>query len=185
MASKIEILEATIDVFNEKGLKFTMDDLAKRLSISKKTIYQCFRDKNSLFLEMTDYLFDQIKIGEREVYDDPELSDLEKFQRILIVLPDRFRDIDFTKLRALQHEYPEIYSKIADRLDSGWELTIELYERALAKGEVREVDMDIFKAVFEGAIFQLLSDTEMNAIAYRKALDKVLDLMMMGVITHG
>ena len=33
------ILDATLRVFDQKGLKFTMDDLAKELSISKKTIY--------------------------------------------------------------------------------------------------------------------------------------------------
>ena len=33
-----KILEAAIIVFNKKGMKFTMDDLAKQLEISKKTI---------------------------------------------------------------------------------------------------------------------------------------------------
>lgn len=33
------ILECHPRVFDQKGLKFTMDDLAKELSISKKTIY--------------------------------------------------------------------------------------------------------------------------------------------------
>ena len=34
------ILNGTMEVFNEKGLKFTMDDIAKQLKISKKTIYK-------------------------------------------------------------------------------------------------------------------------------------------------
>ena len=52
-----KILEGTLVVFNKKGLKFTMDDLAGQLGISKKTIYTVFRDKEELFLEMVDYLF--------------------------------------------------------------------------------------------------------------------------------
>ena len=36
------ILEGTVKAFNEKGLKFTMDDVAKLLGISKKTIYTVF-----------------------------------------------------------------------------------------------------------------------------------------------
>ena len=55
------ILEGTIQAFNKKGLKFTMDDIAALLGISKKTIYTVFRDKESLFLAMVDYLFDSIK----------------------------------------------------------------------------------------------------------------------------
>mgnify|MGYP000516614089 CR=1 FL=1 len=39
MQQKEVILEGTIKAFNEKGLKFTMDDVAKILGMSKKTIY--------------------------------------------------------------------------------------------------------------------------------------------------
>ena len=39
---KDDILEATIQAFQKKGLKFTMDDLASLLGISKKTIYTVF-----------------------------------------------------------------------------------------------------------------------------------------------
>ena len=34
-----KILIGTIQVFNKKGLKLTMDDVADELKISKKTIY--------------------------------------------------------------------------------------------------------------------------------------------------
>lgn len=58
---KGDILEATIQAFQKKGLKFTMDDLASLLGISKKTIYTVFPDKNSLVLEMVDYCFPRSK----------------------------------------------------------------------------------------------------------------------------
>ena len=61
MDNKEKILEATIKVFNRKGLKFTMDDIASELSMSKKTIYTVFRDKESMFFAMVDYCFDKIK----------------------------------------------------------------------------------------------------------------------------
>ena len=38
---KDDILEATIQAFQKKGLKFTMDDLASLLGISKNNLY-CF-----------------------------------------------------------------------------------------------------------------------------------------------
>ena len=56
MQQKEVILEGTIKAFNEKGLKFTMDDVAKILGMSKKTIYTVFRDKESMFLAMVDYM---------------------------------------------------------------------------------------------------------------------------------
>ena len=75
------ILEGTIKAFNQKGLKFTMDDIAGELSMSKKTIYTVFRDKESLFLAMVDYLFDSIKESEQQVLKDEDLSTLEKIRK--------------------------------------------------------------------------------------------------------
>ena len=37
-----KIMEAVINQFNSKGMKFTMDDISKELHISKKTIYKEF-----------------------------------------------------------------------------------------------------------------------------------------------
>ena len=57
---KENVLQATIDVFKEKGIKFTMDDIAKKLSISKKTIYTVTQNKNSLIKEKQ-YMINTIK----------------------------------------------------------------------------------------------------------------------------
>ena len=49
MELRESILQGTIRVFNQKGLKFTMDDIANALGISKKTIYTVFRIRRSCF----------------------------------------------------------------------------------------------------------------------------------------
>ena len=85
------ILDATLRVFDQKGLKFTMDDLAKELSISKKTIYTVYDDKEALFLAMVDYIFDSIKESEQMNLTDPSLSVVEELHRILGVLPEVIR----------------------------------------------------------------------------------------------
>ena len=44
-----KILKGTIQVFNKKGLKLTMDDVADELKISKKTIYKYFSSKRAIY----------------------------------------------------------------------------------------------------------------------------------------
>lgn len=75
-----------------------MDDLAKELSISKKTIYTVYDDKEALFLAMVDYIFDSIKESEQMILTDPSLSVVEKLHRILGVLPEGYQNIDLRKL---------------------------------------------------------------------------------------
>ena len=88
MENKEKILEATIKVFNKKGMKFTMDDIAAELSMSKKTIYTVFRDKESMFLQMVDYCLDKMKESEAAILNDTSLATVEKIRSMLGVLPD-------------------------------------------------------------------------------------------------
>ena len=99
------ILEGTIQAFNKKGLKFTMDDIAALLGISKKTIYTVFQDKNTLVSEMVDYCFDSIKESEQKVLSDTSLDTVGKIRAILGVLPEGYKDIDFRQLYLLKDKY--------------------------------------------------------------------------------
>lgn len=99
---KENIMQGTLQAFNQKGLKFTMDDIAKILGISKKTIYQVFRDKETLFLETVDYLFDRIKDSEQKIVENPEMDTLQKIHTILGVMPECYQDVDFRQLYQLK-----------------------------------------------------------------------------------
>ena len=126
---KGNILEATIKAFQKKGLKFTMDDLASLLGISKKTIYTVFPDKNSLVLEMVDYCFSSIKESEQKVLQDLSLDTVGKIRAILGVLPEGYRELDLRQLYQLKERYPEVYEKVKSRLETGWESTISLLDQ--------------------------------------------------------
>ena len=95
------ILEGALNVFKAKGPKFTMDDLATEMKMSKKTIYTVFRDKNELMCEMLDYAFDLIKEAEDKIYYDDSLSTIEKIRGILAVLPESHYGFDYTAMHQL------------------------------------------------------------------------------------
>ncbi|MCR5569224.1 MAG: TetR/AcrR family transcriptional regulator [Paludibacteraceae bacterium] len=54
------ILDGALKMFTQNGIKsITMDEIAESLSISKRTIYENFKDKNTLVFECLKYM-DQI-----------------------------------------------------------------------------------------------------------------------------
>lgn len=181
------ILEGTIRAFNRKGLKFTMDDVAKELSMSKKTIYTIFRDKESLFFAMVDYLFDSIKESEQCVLNDESLDTLEKIRKVLGVIPEGYREIDFRQLYLLREKYPAIYQRVEERLETGWENTIALLEQGMREGVVRKVDIPIVKMMMEAAIEQFFQRDILlqNGISYMDALDEVVGILVDGIRTRG
>lgn len=185
MGQREEILEGTLQAFNQKGLKFTMDDVARILQMSKKTIYTVFHDKEELFLAMVDYLFDCIKESERQVLENRALTTLEKIRMILGVMPEGYKEVDFRQLYLLKDKYPVIYRQVERRLETGWEATIALIERGSAEGVVRPIQIPILKLMLEAALEQFFQRDILiqHEISYQQALDEVVTILVDGIKT--
>lgn len=181
---KDRILEGALNVFRTKGLKFTMDDLATEMKMSKKTIYTVFSDKNELLCDMVDYAFDQIKEAEDKIYNDDSLLTVEKIKGILGVLPDSYNGFDFQTLYQFSDKYPKAYEKLTTRLESGWDKTWELFKKGISDGVIRDIDFDIFKLTYEASVERLLmSDVlEKKGMDYPTAFSNLVDIMISGII---
>lgn len=182
-----DIMEAAIKVFNEKGLKLTMDDVSKECRISKKTLYLVFSDKDEMLLAMIDYCFDSIKACEKEIHDDPSMSTVDKIKKIMVIMPDRYKEVDFSKITNLKHDYPMLYDKMAARLENDWEPTIELIEKGIKEGEIKKnLNIPVLKAIIGGSIEFLLGEGGLasTGISYNEALDSLIDIVMDGIKTR-
>ncbi|WP_130838149.1 TetR/AcrR family transcriptional regulator [Lachnoclostridium sp. Marseille-P6806] len=181
--TRTRILEATIRIFNKKSLKFTMDDIASELSISKKTIYTFFRSKEELFYSVADYCFNQVKEAEREVLERPGLSTLERLRALLAVLPGRYREIDLRQLYVLRDRYPEIFRHVEKRLSNDWEPTIELLQKGMEEGVIRPVSIPLFKAMYEAAVEQFFQRDILirEQLSYSEGLQQVVDILVDGI----
>lgn len=183
MGLKETILEGTLEVFNQKGMKFTMDDIASSLNMSKKTIYTVFKNKEDLFLTMVDYLFDGIKESEREVLSSTNLGTLQKIKTVLGVMPESYRQIDFSRLYLLRDNYPTIYAKVEQRLETGWESIIALLEQGMEEGVIRRVSIPIVKMMLEASLEQFFQRDILvrNGLGYADAVEEVVRVIVDGI----
>lgn len=177
------IIEATLDEFNEKSLKFTMEDVAKRLQISKKTIYIVFPDKETLFLETVDYCFRAIKESERKILEEPGMEIVDRIKAILIVIPDRYKNIDWRQIYVMKDKFPAIYEKIEKRIETEWDSTIELLKAGIKLGKLKSISIPVFKIMVERSIEGFISSRVLidNDISYEKALNDMIDILMEGI----
>lgn len=183
MELRDRIIDAVIEEFNDKSLKFTMDDIAKRLGISKRTLYTVVQDKEALFIEAVDCVFAAIKECEREIVEDTSLALIDKLKRLLIVLPQKYKTIDYRQLYELKTKFPRIYAKIENRLETDWEPTFRIMEQAMAEGLIKRIDLTIFQAIFSGTIEYYLSRRALidSNITYEDALRQMLDILFDGI----
>lgn len=178
-----DIMDAVISQFNQKGMKFTMDDISKELHISKKTIYKEFDDKDELFFATVDYGFSAIKEKEAEILADDSLDIIEKISRVIVCLPDNYKNIDFRKIYQLRDKYPNVYARVATRIETDWEETEKLLRQAMDEGYIKDMPIPIIKLTIEGAIEKFLS-TETLAetnISYKDALGQMIDIIINGL----
>lgn len=178
-----EIMLGTLRVYNSKGLKFTMDEVAKELGMSKKTIYKVYDSKDELFMSMVDYVFGKIAEKKEEVLYNDSLSTLEKIRKIMSVMPENYEKIDFSQLYSLKDKYPKIYSEVEKRLETGWETTISLLQQGMKEGCIKEVSVPLVKLMMESSLEQFFQKDILvkNGITYNEALQKVVDILIDGI----
>ena len=178
-----KIINAAIDEFREKGLKFTLDDVTKRLSISKKTIYTVFKDKEEMLLAVADYCFADIKKSEQEVLQNPDLDVVEKIKKIMVVMPDRYQNIGLSNLYQLQDKFPGIYKRVEKYLETDWDGTIALLEQGMKEGKIRPVSIPLVKAMVESTISHFFASDVLinNGISYEQGLSEMIDIIMKGI----
>jgi hypothetical protein len=137
-------------------------------------------------LAMVDFVFEHIKESEAEVVADDSLSLPEKIQKILGVMPEAYSNLDFTQFYSLQDKYPEVYERIREHLESGWEATIALLEEGRNQGLVRPTNFQVFQITFEAATERFLmgDELEKNGISYMEALDELVSILVDGILVR-
>ncbi|BBF45133.1 transcriptional regulator, TetR family [Lachnospiraceae bacterium KM106-2] len=178
-----EIIQTAIKAFNEKGLKFTMDDIANELHISKKTIYKQFTNKEELLHALIDEAFREIKILEKNIYEDPKLSTKEKIQKIIIALPVPYESFNSNRFLEIRQASPFLLEIMKEHLETGWELTIKLLEQGMEEGVIGPISIPVLRIMITASIESFISSSllDENGITYSEALDDMMSILMKGI----
>ena len=146
---------SAIHRFNQDGISFKLDDIAKDLKISKKTLYKHYNGKEDIFSAIIEKVFSSIKIKENEVFHNTGLTEVEKLLKILAVYPD-FEVFNYHHFPDIKSVYPDQYQKIENHLENNWDQTLDLLEVCIVKGYVKPIEKSLFKTIFLGIYKQLL-----------------------------
>ena len=179
------IIIAATEEFKEKGLKFTMDDITNRLSISKKTIYTVFSSKEELLNAIVDHVFQTIRETKQNIVNQ-EMDIVEKIKKVTIALPEQYLEVDFRNLESLKEKYPLAYKKVVGNLQSNWDVIFELLQEAVDKGVLKPINFLIFKEVISASIEHFIGSDMLirENIMYKDALEEMIEIVMEGVLVH-
>jgi AcrR family transcriptional regulator len=151
------ILDAAQDKLNRHGSRrVTMDELARELRISKKTLYVHFPDKESLVRACVERLAAEV-VPEVNKALEARIPVHEKLARIWQTVSALRRSISTEMLSDLQSEYPQLWNEIAQSRHAvlvGFE---KLFIDGVKSGEIRpeihpKVALRILMAIIENVM---------------------------------
>lgn len=164
MELKDRILIGALDHFFRFGVRnVTMDDLAKKLGISKKTIYQYFKDKNELVCSVTTFHLQEHERQLREISDiaaDP----VDEMLKICEHIKGVFQNVNPTLLYEVEKFFPKAWviyvehkkSCVHDSMVKNLEQGIEqgLYRKEIDVEIMAKLRMEEIQLAFNPQIFQ-------------------------------
>ncbi len=134
-----KILHKAVEVLPRFGVKsVTMDDLAHRLSMSKKTIYQHFKDKKTLVEAVVDEMLCQ-DLSALDNIKSKSQDALEEVYLISLMMREMLSNMDASVLFDLKKYYPSAYEKFnchkEERIKSSFEDNLK---QGIKEGVFRE-----------------------------------------------
>ena len=174
-----KIIDATVEEFKQNGLKFTMNDLAKRLGISKKTIYTVFESKQAVLVAVADRYAADLNSMQEELEADVSLNVVQKLEKLLCALPEKYYNIGLSRIYELAEKYPKPYRHLMRSVNNGWEQA--------EKGMIREVSIPVVMAMVKGTVYCFMESDILyqNKLTYEQAKKEMVEILMKGIKTGG
>jgi AcrR family transcriptional regulator len=168
--SRERILAESVGMFLQFGFKsVTMDDIARHLSISKKTIYQHFRDKDEIIKLATEYHIKH-EIQEVQTIQQQAENVIEELFMLSRCIREKLKSTNLNVLYELQKHFPaawQVYQKfkeevlfrmIVDNLTAGIEqgyFRKEINADILARLRMEEIQIAFNRDIFPAIQFEI------------------------------
>jgi AcrR family transcriptional regulator len=154
MELKERIIEEASHLFFQKGIKsVTMSDIACHLGISKRTLYENFRDKEDLLSICLAVQMEQTAAEMKNLIKTSE-NTIDAMMRIYAKQLNNVCEFNKSALYDLKKYHPRLYENIDSKQHENVSIFLPLFKRGIEQGLVRddlncEVLLWLLKAQFK------------------------------------
>lgn len=146
MEIKERIVSASLLLFIQRGVRaITMDDIAREVGMSKRTLYEHFSDKKALLMEAMVYLHKQHRL-KAETLISSSSNKLEAMIRAMIGMIENYQEVHPSFYKDMRRYYPQIDGYMREKAAENADRMILHLADAMQQGYVRkQVNLDIIK----------------------------------------
>lgn len=183
---KIRILLSAAEEMKIRGTKFTVDAVAERLGISKKTLYQYYTSKDELISALTDAAIADMEQQENAILAS-DLGFEAKLTALLTVEPKLFGKINDWVIDDMRRHKPDEWEKVERYRHSHVHQLREFIAEGIRHGKLRSVNAAVAAHMVLGACTEMLEYPFLkeNNLTITDALHALTDIFLHGVLNAG
>ena len=184
---KCEILKKATEMFLNFGFKsVTMDDIANKMGISKKTIYAHFQNKTKLVEATAIHVFESIANG-IDCICTLNKNPIEEIYEIKQFVMKNLKNEKSSPQFQLQKYYPEIYSSLKSKqYDVMQDCVKDNLKRGIKQGLYRDsINKDIVSRIYFNCMMAL-KDKDLfpqNEFPMKQLMENYLEYHLRGICT--
>lgn len=177
-------MKGFIEEIRDKGMKFSMDDLARRLGISKRTLYEHFSSKVEILETIIAQIFAESDEKTRQILNDDSLSLIDKIRGVMMVLPTHYEFYDLRILEQMKRYYPEQWALVDSSLTDDWQTLRVLIEQGIQEGKIVNMNVTLLMKLIVDTVNSTLDQRfyMKNQITVSEALSAIVDVLLYGII---
>jgi AcrR family transcriptional regulator len=186
-AEREKILGFACETFLREGFyKTTMDDIAARLHMSKKTIYKYFPSKEELVKEvMTAHMSSTIKRIKSQVNN--ESNAVEKLFDIFTIVGENILKVNEKMIMDLQYYSPVIWKEVDDfRAKQITANFSKIFEQGKVEGYFYNYKTDIILTIFIASIRSIVNPdySVSNSVSLQESFVAIIEVLMNGILNE-
>ena len=152
---KMRIMAAAMEEMNEFGVRFTMSNLAARLAISKRTLYEHFDSKEVLIEAIVDVIILDMQTQRLRILEDSQLGLKEKLVKMLSVRPAAFIKLEDRVKLDLRRQFPGLWKRAHESVEAQWDMIDEVLRQGVDAGYFRPIYVPVVRKVLQGAVNEI------------------------------
>lgn len=163
-----DLIRKISEIYFKYGIKsVTMDDLARELGLSKKTLYQHFKDKEDVVKKVINFLITSQECGIEETLEDDSLNAIDRLFHMSRALASHLQTVNPAVSYDLQKYYPKVWEELlAFKRQTIFEHIMANSNQGIKEGLYRDdLNHEIIAAVY-------VSRLEMYSVGNWQGLDK-------------
>ena len=178
-----KIILAALEEMKVHGFRFTMDDLTRRLHMSKTFLYKQIESKEKLVAGILNYLMAKFE-REEKLISESELPLTEKLSYFVRAYAKAFQFLDHGIYNDLESSYPQEWLRWENFRRQKVETFLRRIRMGIDKGIFRPINLAVverFLMVMSSSLAEA-SFLRENDLTYAQAIESLSDLMFSGIV---